>query len=342
VFLAGVQLSVFPTRTSRYFAWTVDSPMSAVFLGASYWAALALELGAARAPRWAGARIAGPAVLVFTTATLAVTIQHADRLHLEHGLALGTRLVTWAWIAIYLAVPVLLAIGLVGQRRHSMTVAPPAGLPLTVRIVLAELAVLLAGSGIALLAAPGAVAVAWPWPLTPLTSGLIGAWLLGLGTASGHALAIDDRTSLRPLAFTGVAFGVLQAVALIRYGGEVDWGHPSSIAYLVVLGALSTVSTWALLGSPEPHRRPRPPGQAGSQHRPHPAVPIAGPHSGPIPTAPSPYFAAYFLGRPACRWRNAFASRRSARAQRSPNRPGIDDRAAAGRWKATGRPDDDH
>ena len=36
VFLAGTQLFVFSTRTARYFAWTIDPPMTAAFLGAHY------------------------------------------------------------------------------------------------------------------------------------------------------------------------------------------------------------------------------------------------------------------------------------------------------------------
>ena len=35
VFLAWVELFVFPLRTSDWFAWTVDPPMTAVFLGAA-------------------------------------------------------------------------------------------------------------------------------------------------------------------------------------------------------------------------------------------------------------------------------------------------------------------
>ena len=51
VFLAGIPLFVFPERTDRYFAWTVDSRMTSVFLGAAYWSAIGLELAAARARR---------------------------------------------------------------------------------------------------------------------------------------------------------------------------------------------------------------------------------------------------------------------------------------------------
>jgi hypothetical protein len=77
-----------------------------------------------------------PAVVVFTTVTLGVTIQHADKLHLDGGLALGTRVVAWVWIVVCATVAVLLAVGLVGQWRRSTTVAPPGRLPLSARAVL--------------------------------------------------------------------------------------------------------------------------------------------------------------------------------------------------------------
>ena len=118
VFLAGVQLFVFPLRTARYFAWTIDSPMTAVFLGASYWSAVGLEVGAARAARWSGARIAVPAVFVFTTVTLVVTLVHLESFHLDGDLPLTTRAVTWAWLAIYAVVPVLMVAATVSQRRE--------------------------------------------------------------------------------------------------------------------------------------------------------------------------------------------------------------------------------
>ena len=55
VFLAGVQAST-PSRsgTATHFAWTIASPMTAVFLGASYWSAVGLEF---QAGRW---RAGGP------------------------------------------------------------------------------------------------------------------------------------------------------------------------------------------------------------------------------------------------------------------------------------------
>jgi hypothetical protein len=257
VFLAGVQLFVFPLRTDRYFAWTIDSPMTAVFLGASYWSAVGLEVGAARAARWSGARVAVPAVFVFTTVTLVVTLAHLDSFHLDGDLPFGTRAVTWAWLAIYAAVPVLMVAATVSQRRESTAVPAPGGLPGAVRAVLVALAAVLLGLGVALLVAPGWADGAWPWPLTPLTGRAVGAWLVGLGTAAAHARLLDDRESLRPLGITGVVFGALQVVALARHGDELDWGSAPAAGYVAVLAVLSLVSAWSLLPSPPLRRRRR-------------------------------------------------------------------------------------
>ena len=247
VFLAGVQLFCFPLRTDEYFAWTIDVPMTAVFLGASYWSAVGLELTAALSPRWAGARIAVPAVLVFTTITLVVTIVHIDRFHLDGDLSSSTRAVTWAWIAVYAIVPVLMVLAALGQRRHSTAVGPPSGLPAAVRVTLVALAVVLGVVGVALLLAPGWASGGWPWPLTDLTARAVGAWLVGLGIAAGHARLLDDVASIQPLAITGVAFGGFQLLALLRHGDVLDWGGAAAYAYVLALAVIAGVSTWALV-----------------------------------------------------------------------------------------------
>jgi hypothetical protein len=252
VFLAGVQLFVFPLRTDSYFAWTIDSPMTAVFLGASYWSAIGLEAGAARARLWGEARVAVPAVLVFTTLTLVVTLVHLERFHLDRDLDLSTRTVAWLWIGVYVTVPILTVLAWLAQRHTSTAVPRPSGLPLAVQVVLVALAAVLLAMGAALLCAPGWADAGWPWPLTPLTGRAVGAWLVGLGTAAGHAVLLDDRGSLRPLAITGVAFGALQTVALMRYGDELDWGGAPATIYVAILVALTAVSVWALV----PARRP--------------------------------------------------------------------------------------
>jgi len=247
VFLAGTQLFVFTTSTDRYFAWTIASPMTAAFLGAAYWSAIGLELGAATAPTWAEARIAVPAVFVFTALTLGVTFWHLEAFHLDGELELRTRAVTWGWIAVYVVVPMAMILAVVGQRRRSTVVPPGAGLPSVVRSLLVVQAVVLLGLGLALLIAPSWADGAWPWPLTALTGRAIGAWLIGLGVGSAHARIVDDRPALRPLAITGVSFALLQGVALARFGEELAWDRPPAVAYVLGLVLLGATSTWALV-----------------------------------------------------------------------------------------------
>jgi hypothetical protein len=259
VFLAGIPLFLAPEQTDRYFAWTVDSRMTAVFLGAAYWSAIALEFRAARATYWAEARIAVPAVFVFTSLTLVVSLIHLHKLHIHHALFFqrpipeSARVVAWSWLAIYAFVPVIMAFGWIAQHRHSVSVPRRSGLPRVVRVALFSIAALLLGIGIAMLLEPGWAYRAWPWTLTPITRGAIAAWLIGLGVAAGDAWLIDDKRSLQPLGLTGVVFGLLQAVALARYGDELDWGGISAVVYVAILVALTAVSAWALL---PPWRRP--------------------------------------------------------------------------------------
>ncbi|GAB3023662.1 hypothetical protein GCM10011376_35020 [Nocardioides flavus (ex Wang et al. 2016)] len=250
VFLAGLQLTVFPTRTSDWFAWTIDVPMTAVFLGAAYWSAVVLELAGARAAGWGRARLTVWAVLVFTVLTLVVTLVHLDGFHLGAEHPVSARVVTWGWLAIYAGVPVLMVLGLLAQSRAPAPVAAGTRvvrrLPAALRGLLAGLAAVLLMSGLALLVVPTSAAAGWSWPLTPLTARAVGAWLVGLGWAAGHACTIDDAGDVRPLGATGCAFVVLQAVALGRYGDALDRSSWQAVAYAVVLAWIAVVSAWIL------------------------------------------------------------------------------------------------
>lgn len=246
VFLAGVQLFVFPLRTADWFAWTIGAPMTAVFLGASYFSSVVLELAGARSTRWGRARLTVWAVFVFTTLTFVVTLVHIEAFHLGPEHPTSARLVTWLWLGIYAGVPVAMLFGLIQQARTrgvAVAEAPdvrPLRTPL--RLLVGVLALVLLLSGVALLVAPAWAAGAWPWPLTDLTARAIGAWLVGLGWAAGHAWLIDDVDSVQPLGLTGVAFVVLQGVALVRYGDVLAWSSWRAVAYLVVLAWIGLVA----------------------------------------------------------------------------------------------------
>lgn len=236
--LAGIQLFLFAERTERFFAWTIDPPLTAAFLGAAYWSTVTFEWSAARQQLWAHARIAVPTVSVFTVLTLLVTLIHIDRFHLGSEFEFGTQLVTWIWIAVYVIVPLALAAVVLTQRRTPGGDPPRTRrLPRWLRTLVGVQAVVLLVVGAALLIAPEATASIWPWALTALTGRAIGAWVISMGVAAAHALWEDDAHRLRPAAWAFLFFGLLQAVAVARFPADVDWAGAPAWVFVAMLGA---------------------------------------------------------------------------------------------------------
>lgn len=233
--LAGVSTFVFAGRTDDLFAWTIQPPLTAAFMGAGYWATVALVVLAARAPTWEYARIAFPSTIVFAVLVLVATALHFDRFH-------QSRPITWAWIAIYVAVPALLILfGLREARRSRRQLVRDVPMPVWAMVLLGTQAAVMVPLGAALFAAPELFDVVWPWPLTPLTGRVVGAWLIGLGLGAAHSALERDWRRARPAAATAVLFGALELVALARYSDTVDWGDGRTWAYVLTLGFMLTL-----------------------------------------------------------------------------------------------------
>ena len=240
VFLAGLQLTVFSEQTATFFAWTIGPPpaspfITAAFLGAAYWAAVPVEVIAARQSTWAAARIAIPAIWLFTTLTLVVTLVHFDKFHFNSPIpsAKGS---AWFWLGIYAGVPVAMLL----TTWHQVRVPggdPPRGRPFPRwlrTLLLGEGAGMLAFGG-GLLVAPLVIGSAWPWTLTALTGRAIGAWLVGIGFAAVHASWENDVSRTRPLEGGYAVFAILQLVAIARYPGDLHWDAPAAWLYLAFL-----------------------------------------------------------------------------------------------------------
>jgi hypothetical protein len=254
VTLAGVSLFVFPTRTAEWFAWTVEPPLTAAFLGAAYWASAVVEATSARARTWADARVAVPGVLVFTALTLVVTLVHLDRFHLGADVAPATRAIAAAWVAVYAVVPAVLAVLWLRQRRLPGADPPRTRpLPTWLRVAVGVMGAVLLAMGAALLLAPTAAAAAWPWELTPLTGRAIGAWLVGLAVSAAQTVGENDARRARPVAAGAVALAVLAALAVARFPGDLDGVGLPAVAFWLALAA------WAALGAGILVRGARPP-----------------------------------------------------------------------------------
>ncbi len=247
VFLAGLQLTVFPEQTDTYFAWTIAPPLTAAFLGAAYWAAVPVELIAARQKIWARARVAVPAIWLFTTLTLVATLLHFGKFHFSSSVA-SAQGAAWFWLAIYVGVPVvMLLIGWLQIRTPGGD--PPRGpaAAIWMRALVVGQGVGMLAFGVGLFAIPDIIAPSWPWTLTTLTARAIGAWLIGIGVAALHANRENDVSRIRPLAGGYTAFALLELVAIARYTGNVNWSAPAAWVYLAFLLSVLPVGLLTLL-----------------------------------------------------------------------------------------------
>jgi len=253
VFLAGLQLTIFSEQTDTYFAWTIAPPMTAAFLGAAYWAAVPVEVLAARQSTWAQARVAVPAIWLFTTLTLVVTLVHFDRFNFSRSVA-SAQGAAWFWLAIYAGVPVAMAaIGWIQIRTPGED--PPQGpqAPLWIRIMVLGQGAGMLVFGAGLFVAPLLVGPLWPWTLTALTGRAVGAWLIGLGFAALHGYREDDLSRIQPLAAGYIAFGALQLVALVRYASDMHWDAVGAWVYVAFIVSVLPVGLFGWFGP----RRPR-------------------------------------------------------------------------------------
>ena len=183
VLLIGLTLFLFPGRTDTLFSWTVNRPLTAAFLGAAYLAAFVLEFLSARESLWARARVAVPAVLLFTILTLVATLLHIGKFHFGPAFSLFTQAGTWVWLLVYAIVPVTMSVLLVLQPRVP-GIDPPrhAPMPGWIRLAFSFQAAVMLLLGITLFIVPKQTAdVFWPWLLSPLTGRAMGPGSWGSG-----------------------------------------------------------------------------------------------------------------------------------------------------------------
>ena len=233
VLSAGLDLTFLTEQTATSFAWTIQSSMTAAFLGAGYLASFLLEFLAYREKTWANARVAVPSVFLFTTLTLVATLLHFDKFHLYSPVA-SAMVAAYLWLAIYIAVPIAMLILLIYQIRvQGLTPKRKATLYIWMRLVLAAQGTIMLVTGITLFLSTAIASTFWPWALTPLTSRAIGAWLIGIGVIALHMTWENDHQRNRIAYISYAALGILQVVSLMRYAGEVNWSTTGSWIYLI-------------------------------------------------------------------------------------------------------------
>jgi hypothetical protein len=246
---ASILLYGLPEETDTLFAWTIEPPLSAAFLGAGYAGGFVLVLLTVRERTWANARIAFLTIFEFATLTLIVTLVHLDKFHLDASEA-SAQISAWLWLGVYIVVPPWMAI-LIYLNSRAPGQDPPTVLPIPpwLRGLLAIEGTAMVATGIALMVDPLWVGDAWPWQLTPLTGRAIAAWLLALGIAAFQAIWERDMMRLRAATLTYVIFGVLQYLAMLRFNDDVRWEEAGTWVYVAFLAGLIFIGIYGRLAT---------------------------------------------------------------------------------------------
>ena len=239
-------LFVLSENTQDTFAWTIEPPLTAAFLGAGYAAGFVLVVLSMRDPVWAHSRVAVLTIFVFVVLTLVATLLHVNRMHFDDdfgALGLVAKIAAWFWLAVYVVVPVAMLVLLVRQERAPGT-DPPDTHPVSpvLRAALAVESVALLATGAVLFVVPSLTSL-WPWALTPFTARVIAAWLLAFGLATALAVVGGDLVRLRTAAVAYTVFGALVLIAVLRFPGTPEWHTPA--AWLFVALAACVVLTGA-------------------------------------------------------------------------------------------------
>jgi hypothetical protein len=236
----GVFTFVLSTETERLFAWTINPPLTAAFLGANYFAAFFLALLAAREQVWAHAAISYAVSVVFTTGTMLATLLHLDKFNFENVNG-------WLWTIVYVTVPPYLI--LVGFRQlRARGDDPPKTAPIQgwIVILVAVQAAIALVVGVLLFLAPSTSDELWSWTLTALTARTVAAWSLALFAGLAFTAWQRDWARVRIATPTYVAIPVLQFVALARFSDTVDWSDVKLWAYVVYLGGVLALGLYGL------------------------------------------------------------------------------------------------
>ncbi|MGY1736060.1 hypothetical protein [Geodermatophilus sp. SYSU D00684] len=254
--LGFVALFVLSTRTSESFAWTIQPPATAAFLGAGYAAGFTLVVLSLRDPVWAHSRVPVLTILVFTVLTLVATLVHVDRFHFQAEFAAAPALArgaAWFWTAVYVVIPLAMLVVLPVQERAPGTDPPRTRpVPVVLRVALAVESVVLLAVGAAISVAPSSATTLWPWTLTPLTARVVGAWLVAFGVATALAALAGDLERLRTAAIAYTVFGVLELVVVLLHRGDVAWDRPAAWLYVAVAAAIALTGATGWRLAPHP------------------------------------------------------------------------------------------
>jgi hypothetical protein len=230
--IVGVIMLVAPTSTGTYFAWALGPPGLAALVGGFY-VVSAPVFGYAGTRPAVEVRGLAAAVLAFTVPTLVATYLHRDIFDFSRIMAI-------AWVVLFIASPITFALLLWFSRQAQ---PPPNDPRLTraVRVVLAVLAIALAGLGVWFwVTTSGPV----PFQVAPLGARFLAAWFAFFAVLAGWPALRPARAEARVPLLSLVAYGVGGLLAAAVHPGQLGAGF---LGYLAALVGVITIAVLALL-----------------------------------------------------------------------------------------------
>jgi len=238
IFWLGLSLFVFPGHTDDLFAWTIQPPLTAAFLGASYWASTTLAVACASEREWVRGRAFAAPYFIAGVVLLWVTLVHIDRFHMD-------AVTGWAWLVLYVIFPPSVLV-LLGRQLRTPGVEPPRSAPIPRPLLglIAAQACVMVALGTALVIAPADAASLWPWTVTPLTGRAIGTFVLSQGVLSIVVFRERDWSRVRPGMLQMLVVGGLQLVALARFSDTLDWDAAGAWVYLAFVASVFALGAY--------------------------------------------------------------------------------------------------
>jgi hypothetical protein len=245
----GPLLVIFSESTANFWAWEIRPAMSAVWVGAGYtFGALAITTMLV-VGRWRAAVIPVIATRPFSIVMLAATLVHLDRFFL------GT-INFYVWLAIYLALPVLLpVIWWLNRGRDPGPEPNDTLMPRTLSRIAGALGAVLALASLLLIFAPATAASFWPWQLTPLMSRVIGGWVFFGATALICLLFERRYVCYRYFLLSAGIWMAILFFASFLHLDNFDLGRAGSWLWFVLVAALSTAAFALYFYMESVHRR---------------------------------------------------------------------------------------
>src|SRR5436190_16120310 len=219
---AVLAIGVSPENSATNFAWPIRSVVMASVLGAFYMTTAPLFLLPLFARQWEMIRVMILPAALFCAIQLVATFLHWEKFTVD------SRPFT-VWFASYVLPPPILVAAYVWQERKAGTRSADPGetFPGWLRVLGLASGGLLTLIGAICFAFPALLIPRFSWPLTPLTTRSLCAWLLLFGTLLLCMVRENDRTRCR-LASLMLIFALpALIVQMLRFGGEVDTSRPA-------------------------------------------------------------------------------------------------------------------